>query len=882
MTGNEIRSKFLKFFEDRGHTAVRSSSLIPAQDPTLLFANAGMNQFKDVFLGLEPRPYNTAASCQKVVRAGGKHNDLDEVGRTRRHHTFFEMLGNFSFGAYFKKDAIEYAWTLLTRDFNLPAGRLWITVFREDNEAAELWASVGVARDRIVRMDEKDNFWQMGETGPCGPCSEIYYDFGAEASVQGHKDCAFPCECERYVEFWNLVFMQYNRDQTGKLTPLPKPSIDTGMGLERMASVLQGKVSNFETDLIRPIIDRACTLLNVEYGASTSTAASDISLRIIADHVRASTFLISDGVIPSNEGRGYVLRKIMRRGIRQGTLLGFKGPFLHVLSGFVVDLMKEAYPELLNTRDYVARIIKTEEDRFAAMASVGLEKMEEVIAQLVQAGKDTVPGVEIFKLYDTFGFPLDFAKEIADEKAMKLDLGGFEAELEKQRERARQSWKGDEAAANPLYQKFKTRAGSTFLGYTAVHSSSRVVAIVRDGTQVQSLEESGVAAEIILSETPFYAESGGQVGDTGALIASTGVARVKDTYSPIPGVIVHKVEMEFGKLAVDSQVQAEVDQERRRRIAANHTGTHILHAVLRDTLGTHVKQAGSLVTPDRLRFDYTHFAPLTEQEIEMIEEKINQAVFKNLPVQTEVLELQQAISKGAMAFFGEKYQQEVRVVSIPDVSMELCGGTHTKMTGDVGLFKIVSDQSVASGVRRIEALTGFGTYLRLEEDEALLRDLSQLLKAPRAELGRAINRMMDQQRSLENELESIRRKQANSQIGSLAEAPVVVKGVPVIARKVEGVDPSMLREVAENTGAKIGSGVVVLGLASDGKASLVAVVSGDLQKRLHAGKIIKKVAELVGGSGGGRPDFAQAGGKDAEKLDIALGAVYNIVADMLG
>jgi alanyl-tRNA synthetase len=879
MNSNEIRRRFLKFFEDRGHTIVKSSSLIPAEDPTLLFVNAGMNQFKDVFLGREHRSYNTATSSQKCVRAGGKHNDLDNVGHTRRHQTFFEMLGNFSFGAYFKKEAIDYAWTLLTREFKLPVDRLWVTVFREDDEAAEIWATgPGVARDRTVRLDEKDNFWQMGDTGPCGPCSEIHYDLGPEASELGHANCAFPCDCGRYVEIWNLVFMQFDRDKDGHLSPLPKPSIDTGMGLERMASVLQGKISNYETDLLRPIIDQACEIFNVEYGAS---ASSDTSLRIIADHVRAATFLISDGVIPSNEGRGYVLRKIMRRGIRQGTLLGYKGPFLYQLSGYVAEMMKEAYPDLINTREYVARVIKTEEERFAAMVTVGLQKLEEVIAQLAKAGKGVIPGIEIFKLYDTYGFPLDFTKEIADEKSMQLDMEGFEAELEKQRERARQSWKGDEEAASPLYQNFVEKGGTQFLGYQAVRSPARLIGILVNGALVNSVEGHGTTAEVILNETPFYAESGGQIGDTGTLASPGGAAHVENTYAPVRGVIVHKIRMEFGKLSVEDEVQAQVDEERRRRIAANHTGTHILHAVLRETLGTHVKQAGSLVAPDRLRFDYTHFAPLTDREIEEIEQKINQIVFRNLPVETKLMEINDAVSAGALAFFGEKYQQQVRVVSIPAVSMELCGGTHTKMTGDVGLFKIIGESSIASGIRRIEALTGFGTYLRLEEDEELIQELSHTLRAPRSELPRAINRLLDQQRQLEGELETLKRKAANSQIGGLVETPNNVKGVAVISRKVEGVDASMLRELAENAGSKIGSGVVVLGLASNGKASLVAVVSEDLQKRLHAGKIIKKVAELVGGSGGGRPDFAQAGGKDAEKLDGALQAVYNIVAEFL-
>jgi len=879
LDSNEIRRRFLQFFADRGHAIVKSSSLIPAEDPTLLFVNAGMNQFKDVFLGREQRSYTTATSCQKCVRAGGKHNDLDNVGHTRRHQTFFEMLGNFSFGGYFKKEAIDYAWTLLTREFKLPIDKLWVTIFREDDDAAKFWISgPGVARDRILRLDEKDNFWQMGDTGPCGPCSEIHYDLGPAASELGHTNCAFPCDCGRYVEIWNLVFMQFDRDSEGHLSPLPKPSLDTGMGLERIASVLQGKISNYETDLLRPIIDEACQLFNVEYGGA---ASSDVSLRIIADHVRAATFLISDGVIPSNEGRGYVLRKIMRRGIRQGTLLGYKEPFLYTLSGYVVEMMKEAYPELIHTREYVARVIKTEEERFAAMVTVGLQRLEQTIHQLVNSGKDVIPGIEIFKLYDTYGFPLDFTKEIADEKSMRLDMDGFEAELEKQRERARQSWRGDETAVSPFYEKFVGKGGTPFLGYDAIRSTSRIAGFLVNGMPVDSVG-GGQTAEIILDETPFYAESGGQVGDTGTLTSPSGVARVLDTYSPVRGVIVHKVQMEFGNLAVNDEIQAQVDEERRLRIAANHTGTHILHAVLRETLGTHVKQAGSLVAPDRLRFDYTHFAPLTDREIEEIEQKINRIVFRNLPVQTEIMEINQAIARGALAFFGEKYQQQVRVVSIPEVSMELCGGTHTRMTGDVGLFKIVGESSIASGIRRIEALTGFGTFVRLEEDENLLQEIAHTLRTPRTELTRAITRLLEQQRHLENELEALKRRTAKSQIGNLVESPATVKGISVVSRRVEGVDASMLRELAENAGTKIGSGVVVLGLASDGKASLVAVVSQDLQKRLHAGRIIKEVAALVGGSGGGRPDFAQAGGKNAEKLEEALQAVYNIVAEFLG
>ena len=878
MNSNEIRRRFLKYFEDRGHTIVRSSSLIPAEDPTLLFVNAGMNQFKEVFLGRESRPYNRATTCQKVVRAGGKHNDLDNVGHTRRHQTFFEMLGNFSFGNYFKEEAIGFAWEMLTKEFELSAEQLWVTVFREDDEAEKLWATkTGVPRERIVRLDEKDNFWQMGETGPCGPCSEIHYDFGPGASEHGHANCTFPCECGRYVEIWNLVFMQFDRNEQGQLNPLPRPSIDTGMGLERVACVLQGKLSNFETDLLRPIIDRAAEILNVQYG---KTKNADTSLKIIADHVRASTFLISDGILPSNEGRGYVLRKIMRRGIRQGTLLGFNGPFLYELSGFVADHMKEAYPDLASTRSYVMRVIRAEEERFAAMVGVGLDRLEGVIAGLQKSGGNLIPGVEIFKLYDTFGFPLDFTKEIADEKSMSLDMPGFEAELEKQRERARQSWKGDESRVNPVFQNF-AEGGTQFLGYQVVKSAGKIIGIIRGGVAAESLDEVNREGEVVLDQTPFYAESGGQVGDLGTLTSVGGFAQVIDTYSPIRGVVVHKVRMEHGKLAIGEDVQAQVDEERRRRIAANHTGTHILHAVLREVLGTHVKQAGSLVAPDRLRFDYSHFAPLTPAEIQEIEKRINSIVFRNLPVQTEVMEISDAIASGAIAFFGERYAQQVRVVSIPNVSKELCGGTHTRLTGDVGLFKVVSESGIAAGVRRIEALTGFGTYVRLEEDEDLIDTLSQMLKSPRQELARSLTRVLEQQRELEHQIGNLKRKAAHSQIDKIVSSQTLVKGVPVISRKIEGVDAAVLRELAEQAVAKMASGVVVLAVASEGKVALVGAVSQDLQKKLHAGNIIKRVAGLVGGSGGGRPDFAQAGGKQVEGVDQALQAVYNTVAELL-
>ena len=878
MKSSDIRHRFLEFFQKRDHTRVASSSLIPAEDPTLLFVNAGMNQFKDVFLGIDERSYSRAASSQKCVRAGGKHNDLDNVGHTRRHLTFFEMLGNFSFGNYFKREAVEYAWELLTQEFALPEEKLWVTVFREDDQAAELWSDhVGVSAERIVRLDEKDNFWQMGETGPCGPCSELYYDFGPSASEEGHSECAFPCECGRYVEIWNLVFMQFDRGESGDLKPLPRPSIDTGMGLERITSVLQDKLSVFETDLLRSLMDRAGDLFGVEYGTSRKT---DVSLRIIADHVRSATFLISDGIIPSNEGRGYVLRKIMRRGIRQGSILGRKEPFLHSLTAHVIELMKDAYPDLATTGEYVARVVESEEKRFSATVAVAVGKLEEIASGVRAEQKDVMPGAAIFKLYDTFGLPLDFIREIADEKALGLDTDGFDAELEKQRERARESWKGDPSVSG-AYDEFLKEGDTAFLGYETTRSRSKVRGILVDSRSVDTVQGKGSPAEVILDRTPFYAESGGQVGDIGSLTTSTGAARVIDTFRAAPGLTVHRIEVEVGHLRVGEDVEARVDAERRKRIAANHTGTHLLHAALRNVLGAHVRQKGSLVAPDRLRFDYTHFAPMNDAEIQEIETQINRVIFENQPIQTEEMDLDEAVESGAIAFFGEKYQQKVRVVSVPGVSIELCGGTHTRATGDIGLFKIVSETSVAAGVRRVEALTGRGSYERLDADERLLDALSERLRAPRSELERTVERVIEQQKLTAAELERLKRTSAHSQLEDLLEAQSTVGGVRVVSRKVEGVDAALLRELAENVRSKLGSGIVVLGMAQDGKAMLVTAVSEDLRGQLHAGQVVKRVAELVGGSGGGRPDFAQAGGKEPEKLDQALQEVYNIVAELV-
>jgi len=875
MTSNEIRKRFLEYFEKNGHTVVASSSLIPAEDPTLLFVNAGMNQFKDVFLGTDSRDYTRAASSQKCVRAGGKHNDLDNVGHTRRHHTFFEMLGNFSFGDYFKADAIRFAWELLTSEYGLPPERLWVSVFREDDEAEALWQSeAGLTPSRIVRLDEKDNFWQMGDTGPCGPCSEIHYDFGAPASEEHHADCTFPCECGRYVEIWNLVFMQFDRDSNGTLRPLPKPSIDTGMGLERLATVLQGKLSNYDTDLLASLIEHAAEIFGVRYGDSSK---SDVSLRIIADHVRAATFLISDGIIPSNEGRGYVLRKIMRRGIRQGTLLGGREPFLHRMSGHVVELMKDAYPDLESTAEYVARVIENEESRFRTTVSVAVAKLDEITDRAAAGGSRVVGGADIFRLYDTFGLPLDFTLEIAEEKQLELDIAGFEQELEKQRERARESWKGQEAAPE-RYTGF-SQMRTSFLGYRTTEADPRIAGLLVDGKAVDEIDKPGTHVELILDRTPFYAEAGGQVGDTGLLTWKGGRARVIDTQAPLDGLIVHEVELEYGRLEAGETVHAVVDAARRNRIRANHTGTHLLHAALRRTLGVHVKQAGSLVAPDRLRFDYTHYAALTPDQIDEIEGIVNRVILDNTAVETREMGLDEAVEAGAIAFFGEKYKQHVRVVTVGEFSMELCGGTHAGATGDIGMFKILGESSVASGVRRIEAITGMGVYERLGDDERLIQELAASTGSSRSDLPRAIDRMLEKQRYLERELQALRRKSAHLQLDDLVGKKADAGGIPLVVSRVEGVEAASMRELAENTRTRLGSGVVVLGSVSGEKATLVATVSDDLQPRLHAGKLIKQIALLVGGSGGGRPDFAQAGGKEPEKLDYALEQVVRIVTD---
>jgi len=849
MTGSQVRQKFLDYFAARGHRVVRSSSLVPANDPTLLFTNAGMNQFKETFLGQEKRDYTRAASSQKCVRAGGKHNDLDNVGYTRRHHTFFEMLGNFSFGDYFKSDAIAFAWELITKEYGLPKDRLYVTVFREDDEAEDLWQKVaGVPKDRIFRLDEKDNFWQMGETGPCGPCSEIYYDFGPDAD----PGKSFPNDPgERYVEFWNLVFMQFDRDASGKMTPLPKPSIDTGMGLERLTTILQGKLWVYDTDLLRPIIDKTGELLKKSYGEDSR---ADTVLRINADHARATAFLINDGVLPSNEGRGYVLRKIMRRAMRNARMTGVSDPYLYQLTGFVAESMRDAYPEMMESIQRVARVVKDEEHRYATTFQVAEKFFRDEAAA---AGGSLLSGPASFKLYDTYGLALDEQEEMAREAGLTIDREGFAAEMEKQRTRARASWKGAEKAqVNPIYQALPR---TEFVGRETLEAPATVVAVL-DG-------------EIALDRTPFYAEAGGQVGDTGVLISeATGdtVAVVESTYAAAPGKSVHKVKI-TGPVKIGDTVIARVDAPARHATMRNHTGTHLLHAALRSVLGTHVKQAGSVVEPSRLRFDFTHYTAMDAEETAEVERLMNEEILLNRKVHTDVMDLDRALETGAMALFGEKYGDKVRVVSIDTFSKELCGGTHVSRTGDIGICKIVYEGSISAGVRRIEAITGEGALRRFQEAQAQLARFQ----------GIDVEKLLSREKTLEHELQQLKTKVAQAQAGQLEDQVREFKGVKVLAAQVEGFDRAQLRTLVDSLRNKLKSAVVVLATGEDSTVSIVAGVTKDLTAKVHAGKLAGAVAQAVGGKGGGRPDMAEAGGKDPSALPGALEQVYASVEGML-
>jgi alanyl-tRNA synthetase len=910
LTGNEVREKFLQFFESKGHRRVKSSSLVPHGDPTLLFTNAGMNQFKDVFLGLEKRAYTRATTAQKCVRAGGKHNDLENVGFTKRHHTFFEMLGNFSFGDYFKKDAIAYAWELITSPqwYGIPKDKLYATVFGGaevspgtvlgvDEEAKGFWLGQNVPAERIFAIPGlKDNFWAMGDTGPCGPCSELHYDMGAFASEQGHSDCKFPCDCGRYVEIWNLVFMQFNRDASGTLTPLPKPCVDTGMGLERVSAVLQGVISNYDTDLFTPLIDRAAQLTGVDEQkeiAAEQQRQSAASLRVIADHARATTFLITDGVLPSNEGRGYVLRKIMRRAIRHGRLLGADKPFLAEMVETVRQIMGGAYPELLEAgAERVPEIVLAEEKRFGHTLDLGLRKLEEELQPLAERKGSIYPGEAAFRLYDTYGLPMDFILDAARDLGVQFDQPGFEKAMHEQRTRARASWKGlHKEAANPAYAKlaetFKTEPDFYF-GTTG--KDCRIEAIITKSGSVSELK-AGESSEVVLDRTVIYAESGGQMADIGAFYDPSGSAElavVTGAFYPVTGLVAHRIEAKE-TLRVGDRVTVVADADRRACIMRNHTGTHLVHAALRNILGTHVKQAGSLNAPERLRFDFSHFAPVGPEELHDIEQQVNEEVRQNTQIETGVMSLEEALNSGALAFFGDKYpESNVRVVTITDprsprgfYSKELCGGTHVNRAGDIGVLKIVSEESVAAGVRRIEAITGIGALEHYQHQAQLLHELAGRLNVGQDSLLASLEKLSLTSKQLEKELSEQKRKGALSQLDDLFARAQTIKGVKVVVDEVSNVDREGLRQLVDSLRQKLGSGIVVLGMPEDGKVALIAGVTKDLTAKVHAGKLIQALAKQVGGSGGGRPDMAEAGGKDTSALKSALQNIPGLLAPLL-
>ncbi len=881
-TGNDIRRAFLEYFGRQGHTHVASSSLVPKADPTLLFTNAGMVQFKDVFTGGEQRPYRRAVTAQKCVRAGGKHNDLENVGRTARHHTFFEMLGNFSFGDYFKEAAVAFAWEFLTTTLGLPPERLWATIHEgdagmrlgPDEEARALWRRY-VPDARIVACSTKDNFWSMGDTGPCGPCSEIIYDQGPGMGC-GRPTCAVGCDCDRYLELWNLVFMQFERSGNGVLTPLPRPSIDTGAGLERLAAVLQGVASNFDSDLLRPIIGFMEDLSGVRYGAGPGT---DVSLRVIADHARSTTFLVADGVLPSNEGRGYVLRRILRRGLRHGRLLGVDEPFMAKVTGRVVEVMQGAYPELAEAREHVARVTLAEEERFGHTLRVGLRLVESLVEQQKAQGAAAIPGAEIFRLYDTYGFPVDLLRDIASDHGLALDEPGFERAMAEQRTRARESWVGSGEVEIP--NGLKELIGTVRvegLWYATRTAEARVVAIlVGEAQQPADALEAGASGEVLLDRTPFYPEAGGQVGDTGSLAADGLTAEVEDARRPVPGLVLHRVRVKRGTLRRGQTVRAAVDEGRRRMTAKNHTATHLLHAALRQTLGDHVKQAGSLVAPDRLRFDFTHFSPLSPHEVDRIEEAVNTQVWENRGVTTQVMGLDEALASGAMALFGEKYGEQVRVVSVPEFSTELCGGTHVEATGEIGLFKILAQGGVAAGVRRIEAVTGPGAYQHMKREAQVLTETAARLKARPLELVEKVEKLAETSRDLEREVQRLQARLLGGTLERLLAGAVDVDGVRVVGALVEATDAKGMRELGDRVRDRLQRGVVALAMHGDGKVTWVTMVTKDLTGRLHAGHLARDLAKLTGGGGGGRPDMAEAGGKDPARIPDALAKLVDLV-----
>jgi len=868
MKSHDIRRIFLEFFKDQGHQIVKSASLIPMDDPTLLFTNAGMVQFKSVFTQEESRPYKRATTCQKCMRAGGKHNDLDNVGYTARHHTFFEMLGNFSFGDYFKEGAIIMAWELLTEVFKLPKEQLWITIYQDDDEAYDIWKKkIGIPAERIVRMGEKDNFWAMGDTGPCGPCSEIHIDQGPEVGCR-RPECKIGCDCDRFLELWNLVFMQFNRQSDGTMIPLPHPSIDTGMGLERISAILQSVQSNYETDLFTPIINLVAEMAKISYGEAEN---QDVALRIIADHSRASAFLIADGVLPSNEGRGYVLRRIMRRGMRFGYMLGFHDPFLYKIADKVIDMMGDVYPELMAHRETIGKLVYSEEDRFSATLNNGMKLLNETLDDLKTKNKTTIPGEIIFRLYDTYGFPIDLAEDIAREAGLTLDHAGFQALMEKQRERAQKAWKGSGEREIPaIYRKLNTQLnGVRFVGYERLRTQTTLFALIRDGHPVDQAGK-GETVEIVTPETPFYGESGGQVGDRGMILSENATAKVIDTQKPLPDFLVHNVQVLEGVLKERDNVTLAVDEKRRQAITRHHSATHLLHAALRAVLGEHVRQAGSRVTDTRLRFDFTHFQALRPTEIQQIEEIVNEKIRANLPLIKEEMAFDDAIQAGALAFFGDKYGDIVRVVQVPGYSTELCGGTHVERTGDIGAFFIAGEESVASGVRRIEAVAGDAAIQHAQLQRKLLEEVARQLKVPPQEAQKRVAALQQEIKEYEKKFQSLEAKMASSRVSSLIAAAKKKNGYQFVSGSIPGADPKVLRTMGDEIRNKLGSCVVVLGSRNEHKAHLIVMVSKDLTDRIDANAIIKAIAPTIGGQGGGRKDMASAGGKQPEHLDQAL------------
>ena len=864
-TSNEIRQSFLDFFKSKDHEIVSSSSLVPSNDPTLLFTNAGMVQFKDVFLGRETRDYKRAASSQRCLRAGGKHNDLENVGYTARHHTFFEMLGNFSFGDYFKREAIAYAWEYLTEELKIPESRLWITVFEDDEEAADIWLNeIGVSPDRFSRCSEKDNFWSMGDTGPCGPCSEIFYDHGE--GIPGGPPGSKDADHDRYVEIWNLVFTQYDRDASGTLKPIPHPSVDTGMGLERITAVIQDVHNNFEIELFEKIIQAIKELAGKNDLDVTSS-------RVVADHIRACSFLISDAVIPSNEGRGYVLRRIIRRAIRHGNKLGFNEPFFHNLVEILVQVMGEAYPELSQAKPQIERVLLSEEERFAETLEQGLKVLDDVISKVES---NVIQGEDVFRLYDTYGFPVDLTADIARERNLKLDMDGFNKAMAEQRNRARAASKFDVGISVNTDESLV----SAFTGYDRLHQKTTIIALYQDGRNVKTLNQ-GEIGGVILLETPFYAQSGGQVGDKGELFTNDVFFEVEDTKKQGQSHI-HLGVLRTGSLKVGNVVRASVDQTRRVNIMRNHSATHLLHTALRKLLGDHVLQKGSLVAEDRLRFDFSHNEPLTKHQLQEVERMVNSEILNNEETQVHVMSLEKAKSSGAMSLFGEKYEDTVRVIHISgDFSCELCGGTHVERAGDIGLFKIVSESGIASGVRRIEAVTGIGALNWIENAEAKLKRMSELLKSDIESVDTKLALQMDKTRKLEKELEQLKGKLASSAGSDMLSEAEVIDGIKVIAKSLDGVDPKTLRDTVDQLKNKLGTAALILATVTDSKVSLVAGVTQDSTDRIKAGDLVNFVAEQVGGKGGGRADMAQAGGSDPAALEDALKNVPDWIREQL-